>query len=588
MTKKNIQFFFSFLFLFFAVKACVKPECVFPVDKKLRDWHEQPLEEGFCVDTLIKIPEGYKRIKDCEVGDLVIDNNGEQTPIVAVTSTVANKYVKFFFNDVIVCTGCDQQFYSSIDDTWMKAADIVSCIICTEKIILYALTTQSHTLCITQYDIAAHNAAAILLGMPSISLGSIVIANPIIALFGGVVALAVVAHEAYDCYLQQKKENFVVDIPDSVMLAERFYYEHRKAALEKVRQELCVIKNDLIMLEGLSSCYFTKFFQRHMQHRYCDNINVQLISVEQEKSLSDEQKYALRFAREYELEILEKEIQDLQLLLALHADQLIDNIAAIENMCVQRESEIDGAIDDWNSHVQAMTDTIALQSYKSVLTQSFLMNNLCKAYDALIAIAEYYRVCTSKCIRIFTTIIQVLEEKLPYVLEKRAIVFDAKNNTNHDIVMIERYFAHRNISATSLKNYVKQELEEQQRDYESESLEKTEEIISGGGFPEDPKNDDEDDNIQISKDDAPHMFCNRPGHLIDTPANRRLLIDLASNEKNFLGVDAYGTKWYAKLVDGGKQLWAYVRGKLIRNGGLNNIPREFNKETGLCKPFKSF
>ena len=107
--------------------------------------------------------------------------------------------------------------------------------------------------------------------------------------------------------------------------------------------------------------------------------------------------------------------------------------------------------------------------------------------------------------------------------------------------------------------------------------------------PNDPENEDSEEKkegeFKISKDDAPHIFDKREGHLPDTPENRKLLLDLVSNIKHFLGEFGNGNKCYAKFLSNGKQLWAYVRGRLIRNGGLNDVPIEFHPETGLNRPF---
>jgi len=50
--------------------------------------------------------------------------------------------------------------------------------------------------------------------------------------------------------------------------------------------------------------------------------------------------------------------------------------------------------------------------------------------------------------------------------------------------------------------------------------------------------------VSISEKDANHIFRKSPGHVpLDRPANRQLLINTASNPKNYLGVDKYGTQW---------------------------------------------
>ena len=85
----------------------------------------------------------------------------------------------------------------------------------------------------------------------------------------------------------------------------------------------------------------------------------------------------------------------------------------------------------------------------------------------------------------------------------------------------------------------------------------------------------------IFENNSHHIFRNAPGHLVDTSANRNLLIDTASNPNNFIGKDKFGNNWYAQVREDGKQIWASERNGQIRNGGLNGIPKTFDPQTGL-------
>ena len=87
--------------------------------------------------------------------------------------------------------------------------------------------------------------------------------------------------------------------------------------------------------------------------------------------------------------------------------------------------------------------------------------------------------------------------------------------------------------------------------------------------------------IEIEEARAGHIFRDAPGHLLDTPENRRLLWETANDPAHRLGRDRYGNVWYARLLDIDSQVWVQVRGDKIHNGGLNRPPRSYNPETGF-------
>jgi hypothetical protein len=100
--------------------------------------------------------------------------------------------------------------------------------------------------------------------------------------------------------------------------------------------------------------------------------------------------------------------------------------------------------------------------------------------------------------------------------------------------------------------------------------------VSGGGAPEKA--------ILIPDGRARHIFRGAPGHLPDTPANRRLLQELAADASARLGTDRFGNTWFARLNPDGTQLWVQVRHGEVFNGGLNQVPRNYNSEMGLSAP----
>ena len=92
---------------------------------------------------------------------------------------------------------------------------------------------------------------------------------------------------------------------------------------------------------------------------------------------------------------------------------------------------------------------------------------------------------------------------------------------------------------------------------------------------------------KVSLPDKPsqikHIFGNRPGHLPDTPANRKILTDTANKEKYYRGTDKFGNRWHIKTDNKGRQIWTRSQNGKINEGGRNDIPLKWDKETGLYK-----
>ena len=81
-----------------------------------------------------------------------------------------------------------------------------------------------------------------------------------------------------------------------------------------------------------------------------------------------------------------------------------------------------------------------------------------------------------------------------------------------------------------------------------------------------------------------HIFRNSPGHLPNTMDNLKLLEDVANDPACYYGTDKYGTSWYIKIQPDGAQIWVQSRNHVIFDGGLNEVPLQWNADTGLKKP----
>lgn len=88
----------------------------------------------------------------------------------------------------------------------------------------------------------------------------------------------------------------------------------------------------------------------------------------------------------------------------------------------------------------------------------------------------------------------------------------------------------------------------------------------------------------IPNDKLSHIFRKKEGHFSqETNYGKRLLTEIANNEKYYLGLDQHGNGWYAKITRNGKQIWVRTKGNHITDGGINKVPKKYNPRTGLCK-----
>lgn len=121
-----------------------------------------------------------------------------------------------------------------------------------------------------------------------------------------------------------------------------------------------------------------------------------------------------------------------------------------------------------------------------------------------------------------------------------------------------------------------------------------ENTASQGGFdpdPDDPRkknnNNSKKERIKILETKVRHIFRKEENHFeLDTPQNREIIENVANDEKNYLGPNRFGNKWYGKIIKNGKQIWVEVRDNKIINAGINKTPQEYNPISGLSQQFK--
>ena len=100
----------------------------------------------------------------------------------------------------------------------------------------------------------------------------------------------------------------------------------------------------------------------------------------------------------------------------------------------------------------------------------------------------------------------------------------------------------------------------------SRATKTTRETILNKRRPTFPKNDSQ----------LKHMFRKGAGHLPDTPKNRNIIANVASNEDNYIGNDRNNNRWYARTDKNG-QYWVKVRNGMVVDCGFNTTPRPINQ-----------
>ncbi len=369
---------------------------------------------------------------------------------------------------------------------------------------LYCLTVEGHIFCIAPHGLCIHNVEAPILGFVSICLGNITVINPIITTIGATIAFSVIAHKAYQAYIQQYSDSGQeVVLPTDVICAERFYYIQRSTVLEEIKQELLCIKNGLKNIKflcGADSASFTYLFlqENSSQNIYRHNQQLKILAKD-ESLLSDKQKENLRALREFDLECFEQEIIHLQCTLALHVDELIQQIDDVCDEYNKAKEQINNAATLWNNNRNNITYDIALQAYKTNLLQEHLLANFNQRLNELKMVAQYYASCTNiTCIKQSTNIIESLEKLAPVIIEYDQWVTMEKLRITTNINVIEEHFAYQGVSISHLKDGIKNELAKNRNRRNdqviAEAKNKLVKIVAASGSPKkDPEEEDDDD-----------------------------------------------------------------------------------------------
>jgi Novel toxin 21 len=124
----------------------------------------QNCAEGFAAGTLVKVPNGYVKIEDVKVGELVICWDDTQQfvarPIFFITKKRVSRYACIVIDDETIKLSGKQKLYNMASRSWTTVRDLKNMLVKlrNEPIDLYMLSVEEyHNFFVSKADICAHN-----------------------------------------------------------------------------------------------------------------------------------------------------------------------------------------------------------------------------------------------------------------------------------------------------------------------------------------------------------------------------------------------------------------------------------------------
>ncbi len=517
----------------------VAPECVIKLYP----------EEGFCAGTLVRVLNGYKSIETIVEHDVVLDHNLQPKRVLTIATRIAHRYIELIVEDQCIRTGFNQFLQLPYNLQWCTAEGLRACDYVLDRnqrmqhidqykpidhvITLYQLAVEDHIFCIGPSDIIVHN-VDIAFGCALLFLEYVAYAHPVFAVIGPTFALATIAGKAYETYWQDSHctNNDANEIPQSVFLAERYYYEQRKQELVKLRDEFTALYRGILTLKDLfdprmqintfSSQFLPELLKYHTQSSWLT------ISISNEFALSDERTVALRKAREQELALVEKEIKEIHALLVVHFNELIRQAHDAYEAYTQYTAVVKDGIKVWNNNQGQLTDHIASESYeKEIMQECFIRYLQQKIAELKIVIAYYQRSASNTALQGSTNITELFDPTNQFIKQAEQWAQQELTCVRSNMNISESYFARRRIPVAVFKNQIHNAFNKNRTNKDHKALEKakdTQESISTTGGPNDPKkpkNDDQEDFFKKLKSRSDKKArTNRFGNMYRDPSTK--------------------------------------------------------------------
>ncbi len=463
-------------------------------------------QEGFLAGTLVRTPDGYKPIEELKIGDAIIGEDCIPKIVLEVSRMPITEYIKISLGNETICAALDQKLYLAQEGIWITAQDITAShwllgspdvyfpVHLIEKIDqeteVYAIGVQDHTFYVTHRHICAHNMCTATL--PTITIGSIIAVNPVLATIGATIALATIGMAIYE---KSNQTNSQAN-NSSNHLQERFYFEKRKQDLTRLKQEFVTIKQGLELITAAYRNNAHNFTYRFLHQLQIPDISrSSQPSASQELQLNAQQKEDLRELRELELEQLEDQIVDLQLSLIFHFSELISRTHQAQEKVNTQVIPTNNLVHFWNNNSHNLSQDAAINHQENLLLHEDLLDDLGLRNQELKFAITYYKIpSNAKIIKDTTNLMNILDDEEKNIKETEIYVGQQKKIIEENQQFNQRNLARHNIAVRNLTDNIKAKIKkerEQQKTQELKEAELRKAAIPTG--PNDPKQDNEND-----------------------------------------------------------------------------------------------
>lgn len=402
--------------------------------------------QGCAQGTLIKTPFGYVSIEQLQHGDMIASVEGDQE-IIDIKKATLGQIVCVRINGICIYVSKNEQFF--LEDGSLKSAidlELGDCLQgggCVDMIFsidepcdCYRLTTEQHGYFIYP-NVYVHNFDMALLTAPSLLIGVLEIVNPVTLLIGIIVPLSIYAVDYYikhkNCNSQQIAVDDLQEALQDVQSVQqtRNYYELKRKELYSLYQDLFSIYNELKLLikSNQNVVTFSNSLLSQFQLNPYNLLPLPNLSVECGYSVVDKQK--LLIIRDQELQNLEAKIIDLEVVLAFHINELIEQRDESQKALKLFMDEIYKQVNMWNFDLYNISNDVAITNYTAHLKELELLNNLEQKVNEISFITAYYdRLKSNKILSHSTNISTVIRNQIAlnnsvksYIASLRATMF---------------------------------------------------------------------------------------------------------------------------------------------------------------------